>query len=421
MSSERGCFVYIQMPASLEVVTCGRFVHDRLPGGGGVGRFVYGRSYRSRHDAVPIDPIHLPLSPQTFETAKLGGIFSALRDASPDAWGRLVIQRVLGRQDLDEVDYLLESPEDRAGALYFGRGENPPAPVRQYNRVLQLEELREAARLIEAGVPTEQIREQVRHVLEPTTSMGGARPKNTVEDEAGLWVAKFPARADKWNSAAVEAGMLRLAARCDIRVPEIRVEQVGSESVLLLRRFDRETVEGGYHRHRMVSALTMLNAEDSPTDTANWSYLLLADEIQRWSSRPQEDRAELFRRVVFNALISNNDDHPRNHAVVTAGRDWRLAPAYDLTPSPQLGRQERSLALVCGHYGRAARRENLVSAAPRFGLTPEKGSRVIDHVADVIRRYWRSDVFEHGGREADCARIEPAFLHAGFEYPVGSP
>lgn len=419
MSSERECFVYIQIPGALEVVTCGRFAFSRLPSGGGLGRFVYGRSYRSRPDAVAIDPIHLPVSPQTYQTAKLGGIFGALRDASPDAWGRLVIQRVLGRQDLDEVDFLLESPEDRAGALSFGRGVAPPAPLREYNRVLRLEELRKAARLIEEGGGPEQIREQALHVLEPTTSMGGARPKNTVEDEAGLWVAKFPSRADRWNNAAVEAAMLRLAARCDIRVPEIRIERLGDEAILLLRRFDREKVDGGYHRHRMVSALTMLDAEDSPTDTTNWSYLLLADELQRWSSRPREDRAELFRRVVFNALISNNDDHPRNHAMVAAGQDWRLAPAYDLTPSPQLGKQERSLALACGRYGRVACRENLVSAAPRFALTSEEATRVIDRVADVIRRYWRAEVFEHGGTEADCDWIEPAFLHAGFEYPVG--
>lgn len=187
----------------------------------------------------------------------------------------------------------------------------------------------------------EEIREQVRHVYEPATSMGGARPKNTVEDETGLWVAKFPARADRWNNAAVEAAMLSLASRCQIRVPEIRIEQLGGESTLMLRRFDREKVEGGYLRHRMVSGLTMLRAEDTPTVMENWSYLLLADELQRWSSCPREDRAELFRRAVFNALISNNDDHPRNHAVVAAGEDWRLAPAYDLTPSPQHGSQER--------------------------------------------------------------------------------
>jgi serine/threonine-protein kinase HipA len=162
----------------------------------------------SPHEMAPCT-IHLPLSPRTYETGGLGGVFGALRDGAPDAWGRLVIDRVSGRTDLTEIEYLLESPEDRAGALSFGRGVEPPAPVVDYNRVVNLDGLREAARLIEAGASTERIREQVRQVLEPTTSMGGARPKNTVEDDTGLWVAKFPARGDRWNNAAVEAGMLR--------------------------------------------------------------------------------------------------------------------------------------------------------------------------------------------------------------------
>jgi serine/threonine-protein kinase HipA len=274
---------------------------------------------------------------------------------------------------------------------------------------MHLEALRESARLIEAGATTEVVREQVMQVFEPTTSMGGARPKNTIEDDAGLWVAKFPARGDWWNNAAVEAGMLRLAARCGIRVPEMRIEHLAGESVLLLARFDREKVDGGYHRHRMASALTLIDAEDTPTDRSRWSYLLLADELQRWSSRPREDKAELFQRVVFNALISNNDDHPRNHAVVAASSDWRLAPAYDLTPNPQFGREERDLALVCGRLGSRATRENLLSASPRFGVSSDEASTLIDQMIEIVRSYWRPEVFGQGGTEEDCARIEPAF------------
>lgn len=418
MTSEHECYVHIQMPRSLEVVACGRFVLTPLPRGAGRGQFVYGRSYRGRPDAVPIDPINLPISTQTFETVRLGGVFGALRDSAPDAWGRLVIQKVLGRSDLTEVDFLLQSPEDRAGALSFGLVTEPPAPVRDFNRVIQLAELREAARVLEQDLPPEEVREQVRHVLQPTTSMGGARPKNTVEDETGLWLAKFPARADRWNNAAVEAAMLSLASRCRIRVPELRVERLGEESVLMVRRFDREKVEGGYLRHRMVSGLTMLRAEDTPTDMENWSYLLLADELQRRSSHPREDEAELFRRVTFNALISNDDDHPRNHAVVAAGKDWRLAPAYDLTPNPRHGSQERDLALACGRFGRAARRDNLLSGAPRFGLSRDEAAAVIDEMAGIVASSWRTAVLESGGSERDCAAVAPAFVHEGFDYPV---
>lgn len=421
MAPARECFVYVQMPGTLEVVTCGRFSRETTRGGGVVGRFVYGRSYRGRPDALPLDPFHLPVTPTVHETAKLDGVFGALRDAAPDAWGRRVIERILGPRELDEVDFLLESPEDRAGALSFGRGPVPPAPTREFNRVVQLEELRRAAALLEEDRPGEPVPEQILELLNPGTSLGGARPKNVVEDDEGLWVAKFPQRGDRWSNAPVEAAMLALARRCGIRVPETRVERVGDEAVLLVKRFDRERVETadegpGYLRHRMVSALTVLDAEESPTDRTNWSYVSLADELQRWSGRPRQDRAELFRRVVLNALISNLDDHPRNHALIAPGREWFLAPAYDLTPNPRQGIESRRLAMECGRFGRIARRDNLLSQAPRFGLRPDEAGALIDEIKEIVERHWRGEVLRQGGSEGDCRAIEPAFAYPGFEY-----
>jgi serine/threonine-protein kinase HipA len=424
MARRDECFVYVQLPGTLETVVCGRFAREQVRGGGTVGRFVYGRSYRARADAVPLDPFHLPITPNVQETARLAGVFGVLRDAAPDAWGRRVIERIAGRQDLTEVDFLLESPQDGAGALSFGRTQVPPGPVRGYNRVVQLEELRRAAALLEEDRPGEPVPDQILNLLEPGSSMGGARPKNVVEDDDGLWIAKFPARGDRWSNAPVEAAMLSLAGRCGIRVPETRVEQVGNEAVLLVKRFDRERVaddagEPAYLRHRMASALTVLDAEESPTDRGGWSYVLLSDELQRWSGRPREDRPELFRRVVFNALISNLDDHPRNHAVIAPGREWRLAPAYDLTPNPRQGQDERRLAMECGRFGRVARRDNLLSQSARFGLHADDAGAVIDEMKAIVARHWRAEVLRQGGSETDCHVVEPAFLYPGFEYASG--
>lgn len=421
MAAGGECFVYIQLPGSLETFVCGRFRREITRDGRAVGRFVYGRSYRARADAVPLDPVHLSISPTVYETARLDGVFGAIRDASPDAWGRRVIERIAGRQDLDEVDFLLQSPQDRAGALSFGLGPVPPPPVREFNRVVQLAELRRAAALLEEDRPGEPVPAQVLDLLDPGSSLGGARPKNVVEDEDGLWIAKFPQRGDRWNNAAVEAAMLSLANRCGIRVPEARVERIGAESVLLVKRFDRERVAGenehaGYLRHRMVSSLTVLDAEDSATDRRNWSYVLLADELQRWSARPRQDRAELFRRMVLNALISNVDDHPRNHSLVAPARDWRLAPAYDLTPNSRQGSVGRRLAMECGRLGRVATRENLLSQSLRFGLTAEDAGAVIDEMRETVSRFWRADVLRRGGDDRDCNIIEPAFTYPGFEY-----
>lgn len=416
MTSSGECFVYIQLPGSLEQVTCGRYERVELRDGGVVGRFVYGRSYRERPDAVPLDPYHLPLAAQRYETAKLDGMFGALRDASPDAWGRLVIEKITGRSGLNELDFLLYSPEDRPGAVAFGLNTTPPGPVRSFNRVLKLGELRSAAKVLEETAPGEQVPPQIVQLTDPGTTLGGARPKNIVEDDEGLWIAKFPQKGDRWNNAPVEAGMLGLASRCGIRVPEARVERIGDDSILLVKRFDREQTPGGYLRHRMVSALTVLDTEDFVTDRSAWSYLVLADELRRWSEKPAIDMEELFRRVVFNALISNLDDHPRNHALIAPGQQWRLAPAFDLTPQPAISIERRDLALASGPFGRMARRDNLIAGAARFALSPDRATAIIDEMRAIVAAHWKNEVARFGATTGDCAVIKPAFVYEGFDY-----
>ncbi len=417
--TSKECFVYLQRPQSLEVVPCARFVREETRGGAFIGRLIYGRSYLDREDAVPLDPFQLPLSPREYRTAKLEGMFGVLRDAAPDAWGRRVIEHRLGHQDLDEFDYLTAAGDDRAGALSFGSTAVPHHRSPVYRSVVQLPALQEAAAAIEEGRPVGPSAQHIADLLAPGSSMGGARPKAVVEDDSGLWIAKFPMSGDRWNNAPVEAAMLGLASACGIRVPETRIQRVAGNSILLVRRFDRVRVDGGYHRHRMVSALTVLDAEESAVARHSWSYVLLADELQRWSAEPTKDKTELFRRVVFNGLISNTDDHPRNHALIAPGRAWRLAPAYDLTPTPMHAIERRDLALTCGRFGRIARRDNMLSQAPRFGMSLEDANAVIDEIKQVVGAEWRQLVRAAGGSDADVEAVERAFIYEGFEYATG--
>ena len=157
------------------------------------------------------------------------------------------------------------------------------------------------------------------------TSMGGARPKTVVEDKDGLWLAKFNRPDDKWNHARVEHAMLVLSRNCGIHAAHSKVIQVAGRDVLLVKRFDREKAKEGYLRSRMVSALTLLRTEDSHRSRDKWSYVLLSEELRRVSTEPKRDAAELFRRMCFNALISNTDDHPRNHALIARDQDWILS------------------------------------------------------------------------------------------------
>lgn len=413
MTKGERCYVFLQLPGGLEVVPCGRFrAEEQL--GVPVGKFTYLPEYLARADAVAIDPFELPLKKGTFTTTRLKGIFGALRDASPDAWGRRVIEHALRVSELSEVQYLLNSPEDRIGALSFSRDEHAPAPLQRFNQTLQLAQLVALAEQILEGASPEAIAQSA-DLLSPGTSLGGARPKNVVEDDEGLWVAKFPLKTDRWNSPVVEAAMLSLGTRAGLLVAKHRVQRVGTKEVLLVRRFDRERTTGGYLRTRMVSGLTGLQAEDVATERLAWSYPRLAEELGRWCRDARLHRRELFRRMAFNALISNSDDHPRNHALIAPGSDWQLSPAYDLTPSPTVS-QERRLAMQIGALGVSATRKNLLSVARRFDFSAEEASAEIDRIQDCVRSHWEEEVREHGGTDVDVAAVAPAFSYPGFEY-----
>ena len=416
------CYVYITLPGETEFVTAGKFELTTNRQGYPAGEFVYGRSYLARDNAVPIDPIELKLSTKTYETNILKGVFGALRDASPDYWGRRVIEKYKGQTQLGEIDYLLYSPDDRAGALGFGLNQEPPAPSRKFNQTMELERLQELADLIitDEDLPEGPEAEQAQKLMVGGTSMGGARPKAIIEDESGLWIAKLRHPEDKWNDARVEHAMLMLARECGLQVAESKVVTIGEHDAVLVKRFDREKTTAGYRRGRMLSALTLLRSDENYQAREKWSYVLLVEELQRISSQPRTDAPELFRRMCFNALISNTDDHPRNHAVVAMNADWKLSPAYDLTPSMPVSAERRDLALDCGDWGRYAHAENLLSQSARFLLEQDEAKIIIDEMEQSVRSKWYDIARREGVTEKDCEKIASAFSYPGFrlEIPV---
>lgn len=420
MTSE--CFVHIALPGETTFVTAGRFALETDRHGVATGRFVYGKSYLGRENAVPLDPMELKLSNKTYETRLLKGMFGALRDASPDHWGRHIIERHLGSPRPDELDYLLHSPDDRAGALGFGVNQEPPAPKRTFNRTLELERLQAFADAIirDEELPQDPDAAQVQELMDGATSMGGARPKAVVEDDHALWIAKFNRKDDQWNHARVERAMLQLARACGIHSAESKLATIGDRDTLLVKRFDREHTVSGYRRARMLSALTLLRAEDTHQDRAKWSYVLLAEELRRISAQPKADAHELFRRMCFNALISNTDDHPRNHAVIAMESDWKLSPAYDLVPDMPISLERRDLALECGDMGRYAHAGNLLSQSARFLLEPQEAEAMIAELEQTVRDRWYEVARREGVSEKDCVTIRPAFAYAGFRLPISA-
>ena len=409
------CFVYITLPGQTDAVTAGRFVLTKNRDGTALGKFVYGKSYLSRSDAVEIDPLELKLADTTYETARLGGIFGALRDAGPDYWGRRVIEKHSGKTTLGELDYLLKSPDDRAGALGFGLGQEPPAPRRKFNRTLELAKLQSIADAIVRDDISGQDpidAAQIQELMLVGTAMGGARPKALVEDDKGLWIAKFNRPDDRWNYAKVEHAMLALARKCGISTAESRTITVGNSDVLLVQRFDRFKGDKGYTRARMISGLTLLQADENERD--RWSYILMAEEMRRIVENPSRDVPELFRRVCFNALISNIDDHPRNHALIAKEREWNLSPAYDLTPSPLIAQDQRDLAMTCGDRGRLASASNILSQHTRFLLGPVDAKAIVTKMTEQVSATWYDVVRAAGVSEKDAEAIKAAFVYEGF-------
>lgn len=413
------CFVYITLPGQTDPVTAGRFALAVGRRGTVEGRFVYGRSYLERPNAVALDPVELKLSPRTYSTAALDGVFGALRDASPDYWGRRVIQRHLRKAQPGELEYLLYSPDDRAGALGFGHNQIPPAPKRSFNQTLDLAHMQSIADAIVANeeLPADAAHEQVENLILIGTSMGGARPKAVVEDDDGLWIAKFNRPDDPWNNARVEHAMLNLARACGLSTAESRLKSIAGRDVLLVKRFDREKTQAGYLRSRMISALTLLRSDEAHESRGKWSYVVLAEELRRVCADPEQNAAELFRRMCFNALISNIDDHPRNHALIAKQADWKLSPAYDLTPAVTVGTNRRDLAMECGNAGRLANADNLLSQSARFLLDPGQATSIIELMEEQVRGTWYAAACAAGVCERDCEAISRAFAYPGFRTP----
>ncbi|MEO8023886.1 HipA domain-containing protein [Polaromonas sp.] len=409
-AADQSCYVFIQLPGIFEWVICGSLRVREVGHNSYVGTFQYGRSYRDRKNAVALDQFHLPLSARPQEFTKLKGIPGALRDASPDAWGRRVIQAKLSlpEANVSEIDYLLNGPDDAAGNLRFAPTTTLAKASRPFNRIHQLQALVQAAqKLEEEGKLPHEVLEQ----LEPGTSMGGARPKVTVEDGQRIWLAKLPEKGDKLNMQRIEYATLELARAAGLDVCGTRVEEVGDREALMLERFDRKwnPDANAYARFGLVSGLTVLDAEDGYSGRDRWSYLLLADELRRWSSRPDQDRLELFRRMVFNAMVTNTDDHPRNHALLQHDGSWRLSPAYDIVPVPLISLERRDLALEIGEFGRAASLYNLLSRPEVFGLSRQQAQAEVDRMRQVVST-WRALFQKHGVSGADIEAISPAFL-----------
>jgi serine/threonine-protein kinase HipA len=398
-------YVFCYLPGRVEAVPAGRLEHDDR---NGVGLFRYGHRYRERPDAVSVDCVALPLGGDFSAVTVNGGLYGAFRDASPDYWGRLVIASRLGCpiEALTEVDYLTHANATRVGNLDFRRSLEDPEPPLAPPQFVDLGDLLNASRDLEQGNVTD---ERIQILLEQGSSLGGARPKCTVELDGQLWLAKFPSRGDTVNMPRLEYATLALAKTCELHVTETRLVTTGGRDVFLVRRFDRTATAGGWARRGFMSALSL--AERDERDRDRWSYRTVADRIRKYSVHADADLRELFRRISFNILVRNTDDHPRNHGFLAEGDGVTLSPLFDVLPA--LTRRgvgsEFYLSMSMGEKGRLARFDNLCSAAGSFNLSRREAGDLTAAMQTYIESSWRSVFTSVGVTDVELEKIALSF------------
>jgi serine/threonine-protein kinase HipA len=374
--------------------------------------FIYNDGYLADPDAYALDP-SLPLVTGSLQTPVSRALFGAFSDCSPDRWGRtLLARREAARAkdagtapgSLSEADVLLGVRDDlRQGALRFRLSEDGPylaqdsgVPV-----LTDLPALLDIAERVESGTADFG---DLNRLFRAGSSLGGARPKAHVIDSDGrIAIAKFPsASSDTWNVMAWEKVSLDLARRAGIAVPDSRLIRIGDRTVLIVNRFDRQ----GTDRIGYASAMTMLEASDGDQR----SYLEIAQVIEEQSPAVTDELRQLWRRICFTILISNTDDHLRNHGFLhERAESWRLSPAFDMNPNPAPGPKELSTAVDFNDFHASI--DTLMGIAEYCRMDAREAVDVLAQVTSAVG-HWRTTAISQGLPQAEIEKMEPAFEHA---------
>jgi len=398
-------YVWIWLPNATKPVVAGRLAAD-----GDNLLFNYGKSYLERvndtaNPAISIYEEELPLKEGELPLLNGLSVPSSIRDGSPDAWGRrVIINKKLGVKGkgadttlLDELTYMLESGSDRIGALDFQKSAIEYVPRLSAN--VPLGELLESAERVEKGVPlTPELDLAIFH----GSSLGGARPKVSIEDRDKKYIAKFSTNSDIYNVVKAEYVAMRLAKEVGLNVAPVKITSAGGKHIILIERFDRIKVDAGWQRKAMLSALTLFGLDDMMARYA--SYETLAEIIRHKFTDPKETLEELFSRLIFNILCGNTDDHARNHAAFWDGTDMSLTPAYDICPQGRSGHEASQAMLISGD-NRSSKLATCLKTAHNFLLSGNDAKVIFEKQKSIITERW-GDICD----EAELSQIEREYL-----------
>ena len=376
--------------------------------------FRYGRRYLERKDRIAIDPVQLPLPgndvDRDYFTPEGFVLFNGIRDAAPDGWGRHLMERAASGRPLSEVDYLIATGDARVGALAFGPDLSGPKRIIPWEEQdldgedLDLKGMLEAVRKLDTA---EDLPRRHGRFLALGSSLGGARPKASTEYGGKQWIAKFGRAIDTFPVCRAEFATMTLAKQVGINVPPIRLERVLGQDIYLIERFDRIPRGASYRRVPFISGLTITGAHES--EFSRQSYRRLAEQLRLFGSEPVTDSKQLWKRMVFNILCNNNDDHLRNHGFLWDGKGWHLSPAYDILPYPQVS-LDRDLAIGVGRDGRRATLRNALSEIASFGLTRAEAVQMVVAMQTAVKTSWENVFTTNGFTGVEIERLRTCFI-----------
>jgi len=411
--SKPDAFVHVELDGKVQFV--GRlWVHAQ--GVSERATFEYDNSWIEAKNHFALEPA-LIVGPGPYHTATGRALFSAIGDSAPDRWGRTLLarrERLQAKEQsrtprtLLEIDYLLGlSDYTRQGALRFAKEIDGPFLAQGQENVppfVNLGRLLEATERVTEGDETS---EDLHLLLAPGSSLLGSRPKASVRGREGeLLIAKFNRPDDDYDVGRWEGVAMSLAVSAGLNVAVWNIESVNQSTVLLMQRFDRK----GENRTPFLSAMSMLEAVDGE----HRNYLEIADVIRLHSAATTNDLRELWRRIVFSVLVSNTDDHLRNHGFLYAGNQgWRLSPAYDLNPVPTDVKPRILSTAIADGDDRSASIDLAYMVAEHFGISTSDAREIAAEVAKAVGQ-WRKVAKRLGASDRQCDRMASAFEHQDF-------
>ena len=370
------CFIWIWLPEQITPVVAGKIALAENK-----YCFTYSQSYRARSDAIALSAFELPLQSGTFVPTGMNDIHSCLRDASPDAWGRRLIHYQHPTLNANEIDFLLLSGSNRIGALDFQASSE--AYISRENKLDNMSVIDDLASIIESN---KQFSPELIPALLHGTSIGGARPKCTLEKAGKNCIAKFSLSTDLYPIIKSEYIAMKLAKQIGIDVANVEYISAHGRDILLIERFDRTRNKNGWQRHNILSGLSLLGLNEMEARYA--SYRDLADIIRQHFFKPQKTLEELFKRLVFNIICGNTDDHARNHSALWDGNHLVLSPAYDLCPQLRTGQEATQAMAIGGSEGNFSTLTNALSIHDKFLLNLQYAKDIINMQLEQTQKYW---------------------------------